>query len=702
MAQSAGDFYLESIRPTMTHLESVNPRDGSLLPGDNFVPDPDSYRLDLGAGPVNFSRSFERKRADDVTGIGIPLGVSFRESMATNVGLNIGQTTSMSFTSTTQERKDLRDFTIDSTTTSIMGLQQTFGGGHSASAFTMTRKIVDQASLNKASTRFTTDSFSFKSGIAEGWDLSVSALQETGEGGALEHIRKDLAANFQFPLSGGAAPMGFSRSHQVVNGREIKNEKVDIVLPFAFNGGQLVAEHHSDFTNRHGVHTKKRTTQFTAPMRLFGQDGNLAHTVFAEDKGQGQVETRTSQLVSPFKIGDKVFGVENTMVSLRTATSEQDTMTSKLSAPLWGGQATLQRQTVTRPTETGDWVQRQMAFTLPAYRIADMVSLQGQRIHTDTPGNLTNKVTNLNITAQPLEPLRIQAQYLVNDSGPQKQVRTRKVHSTWAAGDRLSIQGQYSEIDNPGISPTTFRLVEIVRPRSGNGLGLTAGLASWGQHNKQIDDGRRVELVVGNPKGLAVRAGYAEYDIKKNTPYDDDAVVAIAVEHGTPERFLVRWRYEDAVGRVAPYRVIDLAMPVLGGSLALGFSDNPVGPDNVIRQAEQYDATLRRTIFSDVNMEVGYRYLDYDSDEVDKFMRIKLDGGQERRGGKIALVYHTGDFSYDPKKKQLSPESTLDLSYSRVWGPDTRINLTLSRQTSPVVRFDGDNIEARMEYKVVF
>ena len=88
-------------------------------------------------------------------------------------------------------------------------------------------------------------------------------------------------------------------------------------------------------------------------------------------------------------------------------------------------------------------------------------------------------------------------------------------------------------------------------------------------------------------------------------------------------------------------------------------------------------------------------------DLVDQNIRIQLDGGKEDRLGKMAIAFFTGDFCA-PRPNEATPGSSLNVSYSRAWGDNSKLTLTLKRSTPPVGIEAEDNTEGRLEVSMGF
>ena len=689
-------LYLESIRPSIERLESISPQtvDGTTVK----PPDLDNYQLNY-EGELSLRRNFARTVTENS---GALLGIAFQENTVTEALLNLGQHTGMSFNSTQTQTNDVRGQVRDQKLVNVFGLKQSFGGGAMASALGFTRTTTKTTPYLGAETNSRTDALSFTGGLRRSNDL-ILKLSQTDSDVPGGYHEEDLQGSFTVKFSGGDGPLSFARNEKVINGVTTTVEKLDLMTPFMLQGAKAIAEYHSLCTESGATLNDTSTMHFLVPLAMLNNGTMVDYTIFGQDKGAGLSETRTAKFINPLRINGKVFGAEETYITLRAPGTSTDTLLTKLSAPLAGGQAVIQRQTVTTATAAGETEQRQLSVVLPSIKVGDNLSVQAQRTSNEVVGTSTQDVTNFNVTAQPVKPLQVEARYQIDDKGDQQALKSRQLHTKWALTEGLSLQGHLTESEVAGGSENVLRLVEVVRDRDKSGIGVRAGLASYETADQQVEGARRVEVAAGKPSGLAISAAYSEYDAANMTRYPDDALVALSVQHGDPSDFAMRWRYEDQPTRVAPLQALEVAMPALGGSLQMSYQSNPMAPDGkTVRQADQYDATLGRKLFGDVNLQVGYRYLEYsEQDLVDRNIRIQLDGGKETGIGKIALSYNTGDFCTQ-KPNELTPGSALDVSYARAWGSNGKLTLTLQRKTAPLNTFGEASTEGRLELSTGF
>jgi len=697
------EFYLHHLNSAAGHLESVIP--GSLGPSTvGPMATPDSYDIEFRPGDLlSLRRSSSRTIVDRASAI---LGTAFQENATTEAALNLSSHTAFSFSSTTTSVSDIRGLALDSRTSQVMGLTQTFGQGEGASGLSLTQTVTTQSPRQGKSTTSTVRAMEFHSGLSKTSDLMLKASQSQSDvpGGLRE-------TNFQGALklgfSGGEGPFAYTRHLREVGVTDILTEKIDAAIPIAMYGRTAIAEYHSAFTTTNsGVAIGTRTTHLGLPLRLFGQSANFDHLIVGQDKGAGMVETATSRLTTPFKIGGSLFTTEGAFISLRQPGVASDTLLTKLVAPLAGGTATLQHQTVTTETATGVVEQEQLAMILPTFKIGRHLSLTGQRVSTDTHGVMDQDVTNLSLVAQPLRPWQIEAQCQINDQSSSPTTTSTQLHTRIALNQKTALEGRLSEAQVPGASPNILRLVEFVHDRGNSGFGLRAGLASYEAPGVQIDGARRMEISAGKPSGLALTASYSEYNPSGFARYAAEPTIAVALQHGDPSHFAVRLRYEDQAARIEPLEAVEVAMKALGGTVQMSYQSNPLGPDGkTVRRADQYEASIGRKLFGDLNLQVGYRYLQYQDATTltDEHFRIQLDGGREARGGKLAVAFSSGDFVPGRGTPSVvTPGSILDITYAHTWGGSGRLSLIVKHRTAASPTLGDDSTEGRLEFSSVF
>lgn len=694
-------FYLRDVRTTIQRL------DGTLMAGDEVLaavplPDPDNYKIRLEPSrSASLSRSFTRS-VTDLTAA--PLGVAFKEDDTTQAGLTLGGNTSLSFSASNTQRTTLAGALLDRTQSRVMGLTQSIGGGESASSLKFTRTSTSAQTGALRAINTTTDNIEFASGLVKDWDLNLKAGRFSSNQGITGTTGSSFASALTLPFSGGATTWGFSTSQSEGNGHSTRTEKFDLAMPLKLRYGAAMAELHRTFTDADALHTEVRDARVQSPFPfLFGKVGSFEHRIYGEDKGAGLAETTTTRFVAPLRLGGKELGLEETLISLQQGNVVTRTETGKLTAPLAGGQAVIQQQTVRTVSGASESEQRQLAVTLPQLKLDRRLAITAQHIATDTSSGASSDVTNLGVRATPLSPLTVEARYVFNDAGEaQPALMTAAVQGTWALSKTTQLVNQYNETEAAGAAATTLNVIELVRNPGASGLAVRAGLATYSTPSLAYDDARRLEVSMGDPKRVALSAAYSEYDPGSKVSFQDNALVALSLQHGSADRMALRWRYEDQPTRVQPAHGVDVALPALGGTLQLSYFNNPLAPDGrTVRVADQYEAALARKLFGGLSLQVGYRYLDYNEvANVDQNLKFQLDGGSEGGGGKLALSYLSGD--YCPANPSLPTGSVFDVSYARTWGDNGRLSMTVQHRTPPANVLRDDTVEGRLEYKYSF
>jgi len=703
VAQMAGDrqqFYLESVLPTRAQVESIAPQE--LDQRRPVLPNPNQYNLEFSSGHLlSLRHQFMRNVIEQASS---PLGVAIQEKLATEASLALGRT-ELSFASTTQHTDDLRGLALMSSRTHVMGLRQTLGKGESTSKLSLTRTETEQSTPTLAYTTVT-EALEFQSGLTKSSDLLVKASRtNTDQPGALQENAFEAVLKLAF--SGGETPWGYRRIHKFNPYQNIVAEKMDFAVPLKISGQPAIAEYHSDFTTTNGKPVGQRSTHVAVPLRMSKQVGLFDYLTTEQNKGQGPIETTTTKLVAPWQIGKQVWQTEGTRIEVSQGGTETETVQLRLTSPLAGGQPLIQHQTVTTKAGTTETEVEQLALTFPPIKLSKFFSLYGQRLTTDVKGTPNNQeVMHFNFVVTPAKPLQMEGQYHIDDRGEGQVAVSTQMQTKWTFDKQTALVGQFRETEaQDGSASTVLRLIEFVRERGKEGLGLRAGLASYGQPGAEVPEAKRMELVWGTPKALAINAAYSEYDPKSWARYpEDEGIVSLSLQHGDPKKLALRWRYEDQPGRVAPLRALEMALPALNGALQLSFATNPLTPDGkAVRQADQYEATLKQQLAKDFNFELGYRYLTYSTkDDIEQNWRIALVGGKEDLSGKLAIAFMSGDFAPKPNPQTPPPGSVFDLSYTRKISDNGRLSIVFKHQTPLSATMGTENIEGRLEFNVAF
>jgi hypothetical protein len=760
-AQDADPMFLETLWPTHQRLSGIGVGGNSLSPG--LTPDPHQYKFEAELFD-NFaiSRNFMREAIEHNN---LPLSVAFKETTTSGLHWDMFDRTSLSFTSTSTDTTDLSSSLISSTQVSTMGFQQGFGGGEAATTFGFTRQVTSKQSGTGPENRTMVQEYVLASGLAAGWDLNLK-LRDTEMNKTGGYWNRDMASSLALPTSGGTGQLAFAATRTLANSQQSRSEQVDIVLPFAVRGGQALAEHHTAWKNT-GILERSEQTRLASPLRLMGAEGSIEYTMDAKLKGADLVEaqatvltladrgalrlTKNSELKAgvltekevtaldvahraslertidtrlqgdnvtekkatvldmPLKIDGRTIGHKETLISDTSGGVTTDTFQTDLAVPLSVGTTKLQRRVATRPVADGStWEQRQLAITSPRFALGDIGHLNLSRTTTETTGQaLPLKVTNVGVALQPLDMLGLDARWRLTDRGPGAAVKNRQLRAAFGITDELALKYDFSEDEVLDKSPTIERYLRLERaPKKASQLAISGGYISWGAEGKTAEPAALVMMGIGEEEKLRLDFKYSEYDDqKKLTPYEEDPYVELRLRRAIDKGRMIELRYQDHEGRVGAERGVRIGMAALGGTMQLAYSQNALGLDNkTIRQADVYDAVLDRRLFGDLDLKVGFRYCDYAvSDLVEQHYDIRLSGGKEDRSGNLMLSYISGELVPNPQSRAMLPGSMLSLTYSRLFGDQGRLKLTLNRETAPDGRpGDEGSITGQLRYDMGF
>ncbi len=680
--QAADPIFLEALWPT--HRQLGGDLTGQAVDGA-MAPDPHHYQFEFEPFEnFGLTRNFTREAIQHEA---LPLAVGIKETTSSGLQWDPFEGTHLNFATSASSTTDFREMLITSTEVSTMGFQQDFGGGASATTFGFTRKVTSKREGLAPEEKMTQWRYTLDSELADDWDLSMK-LCDTEANKPGGYWNRDFSGNLAMPLSGGTGTFALTATRTIADGNEGKTQTVDLVAPFSVSGGQAIAEHHTLYKP---LANEKRTrlTRFFSPLKLLGETGSFEHKIEEKLKASTLTEKKTTVLSLPFSISGRTIGHKHTLSSQELDGIATDTFQTELSVPISGGNAMLHRQVKTKPNaDDGEWKQRQLVVKTPSFRIGSIGQFHASRSTTETVGEDTLRVTDLALDVHPFRPLDMAAKWKLTDNGPEMAVESRLLNTTWDFTDNLSLKYRFSEQEVIDKGPTILRHLELEQtPKKASGLALSGGYVAHGVDGEAVKPAALVKIGMGKEAGIRLDAKYSEFDDqKKLNRYDEHPFIEVILRHSLDKDRSVQFRYQDQQGRVDPDRSLHVAFAALGGNMQLGYGQNSLGPDGkTIQRADVYDAILDRTIFGgDVNLKLGVRYCDYIEEElVDQHYDIRLTGGSEDRGGKVALSYISGEFVPNPKRSKTLPRSLLKLTYSRKWGDLGRLSLTLDRETAP-------------------
>lgn len=428
------------------------------------------------------------------------------------------------------------------------------------------------------------------------------------------------------------------------------------------------------------------TVAVSMPLTLIGPKGSIEHTVVTKLTDSSETQTQTTSWVAPFRIDGKVIGHKQIYVTEDSDGTQLDMLRTELTLPVEGGSAVLQRMVKTRSTVgEEDWNQSQWVVKSPKLKLGEHAQFTVSRTSTQTTDTDDVNISDINLTAQPLSPMSIDAKWHLADNGPDQRLQTHNLSTAFALSKDVALKYVFTEQEIKASSPTTMRHLEFARkPKKDSDVDLSFGYVAYGQSGTETPPGALMNMKFGTPKGIEVTAGYKEFDESKLKIYDDDASVSLVMLHSPSDSKTFRLHYTDTPGRVDAERGIDYILPALGGTLNLGYSQNAVGLNQkTIREADVYQGELKRKVFGDLNVKIGLMLCDYyNENREEKHYDLSLDGGKAERGGNVKLSYATGEKVPKPGTTT-SPGSVLSVDYLRKWSDAAALKLGYVRETAP-------------------
>ncbi len=418
----------------------------------------------------------------------------------------------------------------------------------------------------------------------------------------------------------------------------------------------------------------------------------------------------TSAFAAPWKSFGTAGDFKQQYITTQTESGFQTRLITDIGAQVNHERLSLSRE-FTR-TRSGDaYKDRQMlALVTPRFQLfTPKATISAGRVQiTEEPGVDSNKTT-MDLAAQPTEKFSVAARLQQETTDPGADVRTEQVTTSLVMGKYMSLQGRIESRDqNDQPAAALVRTFRIKRDQaSPAGVGLLVGYANWEAPGVAAAEAPDVQLKVGDAaKGVGVLAQYSGYDATKLTPYNDP-LVRISLSHGVVGGMNVKMDYGDQEGRLAPERNYALGMQALGGDLQIGFAQNPLDrTGKSVLLANRYDAALQRTIGT-IDVKLDYRLYNFrqpmGTESAVDYYRVQLAGGEEAKGGKLALGYTMGDFVPQPDPKTAVPATVLDLSYTRRWEDNGHFIVTVQRTTAPENNTSiQESTQGRLEYSTVF
>ncbi len=489
------------------------------------------------------------------------------------------------------------------------------------------------------------------------------------------------------------------------DGAHSKTDVLQVDMPKLALVGDSTIEYDINVTHKDGTKTSRPTMALAIPLGFVAEQAKFSHILRqVERKKKPTQEVRESVLELPADLFGVTAQFKHTRTSVREPSDYRIIHDSLFSVPLAGESLKLTRKATNIPGEDG--VQRigETIVDLPEFRLfVDNAWITGRHLISERSGRDDHRTTNVDIEVDPAHAVKVIGNYRIRDQGA-KGSRDRRIFSSWHVEKNLSLNMLFHQVNDPDNLATIVRNVYVKKESSGSGLGIQAGYTTWGEQGENPEGAHDLRLCFGDPQELGITARMSEYDEKKWQRYDEP-ILRMTVQSGHPSRLSIKLEYEDDPKRFAPMRGIKLAFPALGGDLQVGAVQAPMGEDGkTIQLAHLYEASLKRKVLSDVDLDVGYHYWSYEKPQENgatiQYLRFQLGGGQEDRGGKVAVGFRTGDFVPAPSnKKKARPAALVDLSYARAFGDLARISLALHRpQFAQPGQKPEESIEGQLEY----
>jgi len=711
-AQAQKTFIPESLAPLADNDSAVPRLEGRSLLFDTPAEEEEVWALDSVSGlklrqSVKVNRvDLFGQRAEDT-----PFFYLFRQQESTDIMATLRPGTRFTYTRQLTSDLDALDRRKSYNQYSDYALEQDFGGGASAMTLGFRRGVREiQTAGAEEATRINEESYSLSGGLGDLGKISLGFAQSQAEG-ENGRFTKDLSARLVRSFSGGEGKFSFLRS-EVGQGNALQTDyTADVFLPLAVRGGTAQFAYQRKAQVKSSVETSSRSTLFSTPLAFWGSGASFTWQLTDNVKPGQDVEQRTTTAVLPLRLFDRT--VANTIVDERVTANGAETRRQSV---VWGvpfekTQITLGYTSIQPYSATGvpGLRQRIQTVQMPMLPIfTDRLRAGFAQTTIETIGGTTVRTTKIDADAHPIERLTIAGQFQEQDSGPDQTTQTTQVRSDLAVANNLNLNWRYLERQQVGLGSQVERYVGVERKvEAAVPLQMRIGYTTYETPDNQEprESAYGAQLAFGKPEKTTVTATYMQFEEQNLGRLPEDSV-QLALTHRLSADVALRAEYEDQPGRVEPMRGLLLQTPALGGSVTLSHRSNPQDPrnDKVVRQADQWDAELKRQLGS-LDLMLSYRYCEYErqEDQVEQYLKLAIAGGKPERGGQLTLGYLTGDFvPPSPRPGDPLPGSALELKYQKNWST-AQVSLSLRRTTAPWGDVTGeDNAEARLELKALW
>ncbi len=415
---------------------------------------------------------------------------------------------------------------------------------------------------------------------------------------------------------------------------------------------------------------QKSTLAFAAPFNMMGHASNIQHISTETIRGDATTTETTVRLATQFS----------------------------------GGQGLVERYEASVPVGDSFQQRRRLTIELPRIAVSNHLSLAAGQVSNEILGVERTRLSHLDLSVQPLDPLDVCAQYKFYNHADGRETQDRSVQTVLDLGGVGSLRGSIAEQERLDDAAMILRHVELQRAGDEAGdLAMRVGYTSYGE---QFEDGTPAMLAqvnFGSDRHLGVSAVYSEYDERKLTPLTEPSTT-VEVRAGDSSALSVRAGFTEQASRAEPERSIGVAAPALGGALRVDYINNPLDPrGKIVMVSDLYELGFQRSLFGGVEMDFGYKYWMPDEDRgTEQYFKLQLNGGEVDQGGKITLSFLSGHFVPYPKSGN-PPASLLDLNYERRWRGNGRLVITVAREQAPELSVGiDDNVQGELKYQMAF
>ncbi len=697
-AQGDGSFFIESMAQESVAPDSV---DGL---GSALVSNPNEYKIDLTlSSGLSLYRSFDR---NEVTINDLAFGTGISEQTNTGATLTLGSRTSMSFSREDTSLSDVFRQFLEGETLTTMSLSQGFGGGNSSGQFTLARSLQSERTTDSEELRTLIQSMAFGTGLGEGASLSAAFTTRESQESVWRLQETGYNAELKMALSGGEARAHFDYLQRLVEGQSTNRRQLDIVAPFAVQGGTLTAAHHLRETITDDHEQKDWETSFVVPLDIVFDGARASYLEVVKIRDENRNEKSVLNFMTPFSL----LGHDMAFEHIQTETVKNEDVTDervmRLTADFSGSQGLVERTETVRSSGEDLEHRARLRMQTPAIGLTDWMSFSARQVRDEVEGDETSRVSRMDLNFALIDPLEIRAIYTRHEAPGQATRDDHDIRTAFAISDSAMLKGGIEETEQRDGSPSIVRHLELSQQTGERGLDLRFGYTSFGAQYEEAGGDMLAQLSYGDPTEIGLTAFYSEFDEKKRKPLDEPTTT-IELRAGDPADLGFRAGYTSQAGRVEPERSLGLAMDAFGGALKLDYIRNPLDPrGKIVMLSDVYELGFKRQVMGSVSLDFGYRYFIPRADEAldtDHFYKIRLDGGSAEGGGLIALSYLSGHFVPYPKKNNPAA-SLLDLTYEKRWADDAgRLTVSLEREQAPMFSVGiDDSFEAEVKYETVF